>query len=304
MINEIRENIFNAPAQIRCIPTSYKEFGRSAIVNEALTKYPGMAEEFNTRCKLWGKLNIGDVFYHLSPDGTVCAMLFADTDDKMKLCLKNVYAFAVRYNLSIAFPSSKNDSHWKTTRAIIDCYFKEEHAPTIYLTDHMSSPSAPTRADSPQHKTSSTAKKLPKVSIYTDGACSGNPGPGGWAAILIKDSNEKELSGGAANTTNNQMELTAPIAALQELKRPCDVTLYSDSTYLVNAFEKGWLVSWQKNGWKLSNKKPVKNIDLWKKLIDLTSKHTVKFVWVEGHADNEYNIRCDKLAVEQSKQFS
>ena len=304
MIKETNENLFNAPAQIRCVPTTYKSFGRPAITQEALSKYPSMAEEFETRCKLWGKQNMGDVFYHLSTDGTVCAMLFADTDDKMKLCLKSIYTLAVRYNLSVAFPVSKNAPNWKTTQALINLFFKEEHAPILYLAEHNGASTLPAPSEAPQKETPSKTQKSPKVDIFTDGACSGNPGPGGWAAILIMGSHKKELVGGAADTTNNQMELSAPIAALQELKRPCDVTLYSDSQYLINAFEKGWLENWQKNGWKRSDKKPVQNVELWKELITLTAKHTVKFVWVKGHADNEYINRCDELAVEQSHQFS
>jgi ribonuclease HI len=135
------------------------------------------------------------------------------------------------------------------------------------------------------------------VTIYTDGACSGNPGPGGWGAVLILGEHMKELSGGEVDTTNNRMELLAAIRALEALKRPCRVTLYSDSAYLVNAFEKRWIDGWQRNGWKNSQKKPVENQDLWLHLIALTSIHNVGFVKVKGHADNQWNNRCDQLAV-------
>lgn len=134
------------------------------------------------------------------------------------------------------------------------------------------------------------------VIIYTDGACSGNPGPGGWGAILMINENKKEISGGNKNTTNNVMELTAVIEALKLLKRPCNVNLYSDSAYVVNAFLQNWILGWIKNGWKNSNKEDVKNKELWQELISLTKVHNVTFHKVKGHADNKYNNRCDALA--------
>lgn len=137
---------------------------------------------------------------------------------------------------------------------------------------------------------------MEEVIIYTDGACSGNPGPGGWGAILMINENKKEISGGNKNTTNNVMELTAVIEALKLLKRPCDVNLYSDSAYVVNAFLQNWILGWIKNGWKNSNKEDVKNKELWQELISLTKVHNVTFHKVKGHADNKYNNRCDELA--------
>ena len=134
------------------------------------------------------------------------------------------------------------------------------------------------------------------VEIYTDGACSGNPGPGGWAAVLMYGDKKKEISGGESQTTNQRMEMKAAVEALKALKYPCEVSLYSDSAYLVNAFNQGWLDRWQRNGWKTSQKKPVENKDLWEELLTLTEKHRVKFVKVKGHADNVYNNRCDELA--------
>ena len=142
------------------------------------------------------------------------------------------------------------------------------------------------------------------VAIYTDGACSGNPGPGGWGAVLCSNGTEKELSGGAARTTNNRMELTGVISALQALKEPCIVELYSDSKYVIDALEKGWAVSWRKKGWIKSDKKPALNSDLWEILLPLTEKHQLHYHWVKGHADNEYNNRCDALAVEQRDQYA
>lgn len=144
---------------------------------------------------------------------------------------------------------------------------------------------------------------MPKVNIYTDGACSGNPGVGGWAAILIYNKKIKEISGVEALTTNNKMELYAVIAGLKALKTKCDVDLYSDSAYVVNAFNQGWLKTWMSNSWRTSGKKEVQNVDLWKELLHLTEMHNVKFIKVKGHADNLYNNRCDKIATDKIKQF-
>ena len=141
------------------------------------------------------------------------------------------------------------------------------------------------------------------VTLYTDGACSGNPGPGGWGAILEYNGVEKELSGGEDSTTNNRMELTAVIRGLQALKEPCTVELYSDSKYVVDAIDKGWLYGWQKKGWIKADKKPVLNVDLWQQLLPLLARHNVRLHWVKGHAENEKNNRCDQLAVAESKKF-
>lgn len=143
----------------------------------------------------------------------------------------------------------------------------------------------------------------PKVEIYTDGACSGNPGKGGYGIVLRYKKSDgtyvsKELSQGYENTTNNRMELLAAVVALESLTKKCDVTLYSDSKYLIDAIEQNWLENWVAKGWKTASKKPVKNVDLWKRFIEIKEKHNVKFVWVKGHAGHEFNEICDKLAVE------
>ncbi len=142
-----------------------------------------------------------------------------------------------------------------------------------------------------------------KVDIYTDGSCSGNPGPGGWGAVLRYKGVQKELSGGEESTTNNRMELTAAIKALSALKEPCEVSLYTDSKYLSDAFNNGWIYAWAKNGWKKSDKKQVLNTDLWQELYALMKEHDVTLVWVKGHAENEYNNLCDALAVKETKKF-
>jgi len=137
---------------------------------------------------------------------------------------------------------------------------------------------------------------MEKVIIYTDGACSGNPGPGGWGAILMYNGNKKELSGGNKDTTNNIMEITAVLEALKALKFPCEVDLYSDSAYVINSFNQGWIYNWLKKGWKTAGGEPVKNKELWEELYNLTKTHKVTFHKVKGHADNEFNNRCDELA--------
>ena len=141
------------------------------------------------------------------------------------------------------------------------------------------------------------------VDIYTDGACRGNPGPGGYGAILVYGGKEKELSGGEPTTTNNRMELMGAISALEALKEPCDVTLTSDSKYLTEAINKGWLASWKKNGWKKADRKPVLNVELWQRLDGLLNIHKVEFVWVHGHQGHEYNERCDVLATAFADKF-
>ncbi len=143
---------------------------------------------------------------------------------------------------------------------------------------------------------------MKEVTIYTDGACSGNPGPGGWAAILQYKGMEKELSGGERNTTNNRMELTAVIRALAALKEPCAVDVYTDSQYISRAIGEGWLVKWKKNGF--TKKGGLKNAEMWRELDSLLQKHTVTFHWVKGHAENDLNNRCDRLAVREREKYA
>lgn len=145
---------------------------------------------------------------------------------------------------------------------------------------------------------------MKEVTIYTDGACSGNPGPGGWGAILIFQGKQKEISSGAKNTTNNIMEMTAVIEALKMLKEECIVKIYSDSAYVVNAFNENWIEGWIAKGWQNSKKEPVKNKELWQELISLTNKHKVTFIKVKGHSTDELNNRCDFLATSAAKKYS
>ena len=142
---------------------------------------------------------------------------------------------------------------------------------------------------------------MKEVTIYTDGACSGNPGPGGWGAILMYEDIKKEISGAQKDTTNNIMEITAVLEALKLLKFECSVKVYSDSAYVVNAFNQGWIENWKKNNWRTAGKDPVKNKELWVELDELTQKHKVEFIKVKGHSDNEFNNRCDYLATSAIK---
>lgn len=144
---------------------------------------------------------------------------------------------------------------------------------------------------------------MKKVEIFTDGACSGNPGPGGWGAILKYNGREKELSGGEKETTNNRMELTGVIQALKALKEPCIVTVTTDSKYVCDAINLEWVYKWRSNGWRKADKKPALNVDLWEQLLDLLQTHTVTFQWVKGHNDHPENERCDKLAVNEYAKF-
>ena len=144
---------------------------------------------------------------------------------------------------------------------------------------------------------------MKRVELFTDGACSGNPGPGGWGAILRFNGREKELSGGASGTTNNRMELTAVIEGLSALNEPCEVTLTSDSKYVIDSIQKGWARSWKRNGWRKADKKPALNADLWERLLALLEIHRVTLVWVRGHEGHEENERCDRLAVAAAQKY-
>lgn len=146
-------------------------------------------------------------------------------------------------------------------------------------------------------------KKGNKVFVFSDGACSGNPGPGGYGVILRYNRREKELSGGEAHTTNNRMELMGVITGLEALKHPCDVVIQTDSRYVIDGIEKGWAKSWKKRGWVKSDKKPAANSDLWERLLQLLEIHQVEFCWIKGHAGHPENERCDRLAVQRSREF-
>ena len=144
---------------------------------------------------------------------------------------------------------------------------------------------------------------MKNVEIYTDGSCKFNPGPGGWGAVLVYNGREKELCGGEAETTNNRMELTAAVMALSALKEPCNVSLCSDSKYLIDGLEKGWAKGWKAKGWKKADKSPALNPDLWEKLLELEEKHNISYTWIKGHAGHPYNERCDAMAQAEADKF-
>lgn len=147
------------------------------------------------------------------------------------------------------------------------------------------------------------ANEFKKIELFADGACSGNPGPGGWGTILRFNGTEKELSGGSADTTNNRMEITAVLEGLKALKYPCSVTVTTDSQYVYNSITKGWAEGWRKNGWIKKDKKPALNADLWEELLNEIAKHEVNFVWIKGHNGHSENERCDALAVAMSEKY-
>ena len=144
---------------------------------------------------------------------------------------------------------------------------------------------------------------MKRIEIFTDGACKGNPGPGGWCAILRYNGVEKVISGGEKETTNNRMELSAVLFALKALKEPCHITLQSDSKYVLDSLSKGWVYGWQKKGWKKSDGKPALNVDLWQPLLEEIRKHELEYVWIKGHAGHPENERCDAQAVKESEKF-
>ncbi|MEF9864933.1 MAG: ribonuclease HI [Oscillospiraceae bacterium] len=144
---------------------------------------------------------------------------------------------------------------------------------------------------------------MKQITIYTDGACSGNPGPGGWGAVLDYKGTRREISGGDADTTNNRMEMMAFISALKLLKEPCEITLCSDSKYVIDGLSKGWAKGWRARGWVKSDRKPALNSDLWAMLLDLTESHKITYNWIKGHAGHKENERCDALAVAESQKF-
>ena len=213
-------------------------------------------------------------------------------DDERTEYLKQYDIKVLRLPNNVIFPQ------FDSVCTYIDCAVQER------LKELNDNPSAPCGGTSPCTGEAKRKHTMKTVQIYTDGACSGNPGPGGWGAILVYNGVEKELSGGEEQTTNNRMELTAVIQALLALKESCIVELWSDSKYVIDALDKGWAWGWRKKGWVKSDKKPALNPDLWAMLLDLTRQHEMHYHWVKGHADNEYNRRCDAMAVREREKLA
>lgn len=301
MIEYTTGNLFDSPAVIRCHQVNCKGVMGSGIAVEAKQRYPGMFEEYKQRCLLWGSDNLGDVQFYVAPDKTVLANLFGqdgygsghDTDEEaLKEAILTVKEFAQKHHCSVGFPEKigcgLGGGDWERVKAFLEESFGSVMDPSCYIV-----------AFDGENKDAPTSK----VKIYTDGSCSGNPGPGGWAAILLAGKACKKLSGGEPLTTNNQMELEAAIQGLSALKMPCEVDLYSDSSYLVNAISKGWLAKWKRTGWMRSRNEEVKNREYWERLDTLLQKHSVSFHWVKGHSSDPYNQMCDELAVSETQKF-
>lgn len=291
-ITNIKGDLLATKVTIRCHQVNCRGAMGAGIAKQIRNKYPEVYEPYKALCKQFGSKLLGEVQFVACYDGTVIANLFAQDDwstdrvqtnmQALEECLQKVAAFAAKTGATVGVPrlmgAGLAGGDWNLIEPLIEKYLPDC-----------------TIVEKPQEQSAPQSKKMPAVTIYTDGSCSGNPGPGGWGAILKVGDHEKELSGYAIDTTNNRMELTGVISALSELKTDCKVTLYTDSAYVVNSVNKGWMEGWKQNGWK--KKGGLANIDLWQQLDTLLHVHDVTFIWVKGHASNEYNNRCDKLAV-------
>lgn len=316
-IKNVKGDLLTSSCVIRCHQVNCRGVMGSGIAKQIKEKYPEVFPPYQALCKQFGGKLLGEVQLIPCHDGTLIANLFGQDDwgtDKVQTdmpaleeCFSKLYIFAAKTGASVGFPrlmgADRGGGDWNKIEALIKMYFEspsmdclivewapeaESNPPVLGLTD----------------QTASVPEKS-VITIHTDGSCLGNPGPGGWACILEDTKgHKKELSGGEAETTNNRMELTGVIEALKSLKRPCAITLYTDSAYITNSVNKGWLAGWKRSGWKKKDKKPVENIDLWKEIDALLEIHEVSFIWVKGHAANSLNNRCDELARERAKEFS
>lgn len=291
----------------------------AGLAKQVKAKYPEVFEQYKALCDQFGSALLGHTQFVTCRDGTVVANLFAQdgygtgktqTDLRaMEECLAKVSDFAHRVGTIPAFPKLMGcglaGGKWEDVSRLIASYFDYEGGGCL-IVEREQLP-AETAAPKPKAPAKAVKKggKLPEVTIYTDGSCRYNPGPGGWAAILFTDAKSgkagKELSGGKLESTNNEMELTAVKEALSVLKRPCRVKLYSDSAYVINTITKGWLENWKKKGWV--KKGGIANLALWQEVDKLLQVHQVTGIWVKGHADNPYNNRCDELAQAESAKF-
>jgi len=299
-ITNIQGDLLKAKVQIRCHQVNCRGAMGAGIAKQIRDKYPEVYDPYKALCKQFGAKLLGEVQFCACHDGTVIANLFAQDDwatdrvqtnmQALEECLQKVAAFAAKMSATVGVPrlmgAGLAGGDWTQIESLI-----EKYLPDCTIVEKL-----------PEEKTTTKpkTKEKPKVTIYTDGSCSGNPGPGGWGAILMMGAYEKELSGYAIETTNNRMELTGVISALSELRTSCKVTLYTDSAYVVNSVNKGWIEGWKAKGW--TKKGGLANADLWPELDKLLKVHDVTFIWVEGHASNEYNNRCDRIAVAATKK--
>lgn len=321
-IYETKGDLLDSSAKIRCQQVNCQGVMGAGLAKQVKERYPEVFEQYKALCDQFGSSLMGHTQFVSCHDGTIMANLFAQetygtstvqTDiGALDDCLSKVADFSFRVGAIPAFPKFLGcglaGGDWDAVYKLISGYFNFKGAGCMIVEKE--------QAQSEPQETSATmqeeltkddlsAKKLTDVTIYTDGSCRFNPGPGGWGAILItnlkKGPVEKRISGGKQDSTNNEMELTAVKEALSLLKHPCRVTLYSDSSYVINSINKGWMAGWKKNGWK--KKGGVANLELWQEVDKLLQLHDVTCIWVKGHASNEYNNLCDEMAQAESAKF-
>lgn len=302
-VKEIKGDLLSSNVKIRCHQVNCRGVMGAGLALQVKQKYPEAFEQYKALCDQFGSSLLGHTQFVTCHDGTIIANMFGQDGygsgpqtnmGALDECLSQVAAFACRVNASVGFPKLLGcglaGGNWNEVCFLIGNYFDFKGSGCT-IVEYV--PSTELEKD-PEPTASKAKKKQPAVTIYTDGSALGNPGKGGWAAILMSGETKKELSGGDPDTTNNRMEMMGVIQALSALKKPCKVKLYTDSAYVVNSITKGWMAGWKENGWK--KKGELKNVDLWKQIDKLLQIHDVEFIWVKGHAENQYNNRCDELA--------
>lgn len=302
-VKEIKGDLLSSNVKIRCHQVNCRGVMGAGLALQVKQKYPEAFEQYKALCDQFGSSLLGHTQFVTCHDGTIIANMFGQDGygsgpqtnmGALDECLSQVAAFACRVNASVGFPKLLGcglaGGNWNEVCVLIGNYFDFKGSGCT-IVEYV--PSTELEKD-PEPTAPKAKKKQPAVTIYTDGSALGNPGKGGWAAILMSGETKKELSGGDPDTTNNRMEMMGVIQALSALKKPCKVKLYTDSAYVVNSITKGWMAGWKENGWK--KKGELKNVDLWKQIDKLLQIHDVEFIWVKGHAENQYNNRCDELA--------
>ena len=311
-VKEIKGDLLTADVKIRGHQVNCRGVMGAGIAKQVREKYPEAFEQYKALCDQFGSSLLGHTQFVTCHDGTIIANMFAQDGfgpglqtnmTALDECLSQVATLAYRVNASVGFPKLLGcglaGGDWDEVTKLIGNYFDFKGGGcTIVEWD-------PPKPGTPAPETGPEIGKKATVTIYTDGSCIGNPGPGGWAAILMAENSKgkqtREMSGGEADTTNNRMELMAVINALSSLKKPCHGKLYSDSSYVVNSITKGWMAGWKKAGWH--KKGGLANADLWKQLDELLQKHDIMFIWVKGHADNPFNNRCDEMAQAEARKL-
>lgn len=311
-IKEIKGDLLASDVRIRAHQVNCKGAMGAGIALQVKKQYPEAYAQYKELCDQFGSSLLGHTQFVVCHDGTIIANMFAQdgfggTGPKTDMaaldeCIAQVAVFSCRVNASVGFPKFVGcglaGGNWDEVYALIGSYFDNESLGCTIVEFDQGGDKEPEPEKKP-------AADRAKVTIYTDGSCLGNPGPGGWAVILMASNGkrdvQKELFGGAPQTTNNQMELTGVIRALEALTKPCVGKLYTDSSYVVNSINKGWMEGWKAKGW--TKKGGLANVELWKQVDKLLQIHDIEFIWVKGHAENEFNNRCDVLArVEAARQ--